>query len=90
MLTGELRSLTRFSLSEIPVLVGGAIPPAPAVPASTRISVRLKCVQEHRSPVNVFRSWSERGCDGCHAGHMLADVVTIIGTQDIVFGEVDR
>jgi NADH-quinone oxidoreductase subunit D len=23
-------------------------------------------------------------------GHLLADVVTIIGTQDIVFGEVDR
>jgi NADH-quinone oxidoreductase subunit D len=23
-------------------------------------------------------------------GHMLADVVAIIGTQDIVFGEVDR
>ena len=23
-------------------------------------------------------------------GHMLADVVTVIGTQDIVFGEVDR
>ena len=23
-------------------------------------------------------------------GHMLADVVTIIGTQDIVFGEIDR
>jgi len=23
-------------------------------------------------------------------GHMLADLVTIIGTQDIVFGEVDR
>ena len=23
-------------------------------------------------------------------GHMVADVVTIIGTQDIVFGEVDR
>jgi NADH:ubiquinone oxidoreductase subunit D len=23
-------------------------------------------------------------------GHMLADVVTMIGTQDIVFGEVDR
>ena len=22
--------------------------------------------------------------------HLLADVVTIIGTQDIVFGEVDR
>jgi NADH-quinone oxidoreductase subunit D len=23
-------------------------------------------------------------------GHLLADVVTIIGTQDIVFGEIDR
>ena len=23
-------------------------------------------------------------------GHMLADVVTIIGTQDIVLGEIDR
>jgi NADH-quinone oxidoreductase subunit D len=22
--------------------------------------------------------------------HLLADVVTIIGTQDIVFGEIDR
>jgi NADH-quinone oxidoreductase subunit D len=24
------------------------------------------------------------------AGHMLADVVAVIGTQDIVFGEIDR
>jgi NADH-quinone oxidoreductase subunit D len=23
-------------------------------------------------------------------GHMIADVVTIIGSQDIVFGEIDR
>jgi NADH-quinone oxidoreductase subunit D len=23
-------------------------------------------------------------------GHMLADVVAVIGTQDIVFGDVDR
>jgi len=23
-------------------------------------------------------------------GHLIADVVTAIGTQDIVFGEVDR
>jgi NADH-quinone oxidoreductase subunit D len=23
-------------------------------------------------------------------GHMLSDVVAVIGTQDIVFGEVDR
>jgi len=23
-------------------------------------------------------------------GHLLADVVAVIGTQDIVFGEIDR
>jgi len=28
--------------------------------------------------------------DSMSKGHMIADVVTIIGTQDIVFGEVDR
>ena len=31
-----------------------------------------------------------QGMDFMAKGHMLADVVTIIGTQDIVFGEVDR
>ena len=31
-----------------------------------------------------------QGLDFMARGHMLADVVTIIGTQDIVFGEVDR
>ena len=31
-----------------------------------------------------------QGLDVMSKGHMLADVVTIIGTQDIVFGEVDR
>ncbi|OCT66641.1 hypothetical protein XELAEV_18042893mg [Xenopus laevis] len=30
------------------------------------------------------------GLDMMSQGHMLADVVAIIGTQDIVFGEVDR
>jgi NADH-quinone oxidoreductase subunit D len=30
------------------------------------------------------------GLDEMARGHMLADVVTLIGTQDIVFGEVDR
>ena len=30
------------------------------------------------------------GLDEMVRGHMIADVVTIIGTQDIVFGEVDR
>lgn len=31
-----------------------------------------------------------QGLDFMSRGHMLADVVTIIGTMDIVFGEVDR
>ena len=43
--TRELCSLTRFSLAEILELVGGAILPAAAVPASTRISARLNRVQ---------------------------------------------
>ncbi|BAZ94098.1 NADH dehydrogenase subunit D [Thiohalobacter thiocyanaticus] len=30
------------------------------------------------------------GLDEMACGHMLADVVAIIGTQDIVFGEIDR
>jgi len=31
-----------------------------------------------------------QGTDFMSAGHLIADVVTTIGTQDIVFGEVDR
>ena len=31
-----------------------------------------------------------QGLNMMSQGHMIADVVTIIGTQDIVFGEVDR
>jgi NADH dehydrogenase (ubiquinone) Fe-S protein 2 len=31
-----------------------------------------------------------QGLDSMACGHLLADVVTIIGTQDLVFGEVDR
>lgn len=30
-----------------------------------------------------------KGLDFMSRGHLIADVVTIIGTQDIVFGEVD-
>ena len=37
---------------DILVPVGGAILPAPAVPASTKISARLECVQGHVSAVN--------------------------------------
>ena len=53
MLTGEWCSYTHFSLAEIVVVVGGAIVPAPAVPASTRVSSRLKRVQGHSSPVKL-------------------------------------
>jgi len=28
--------------------------------------------------------------DAMTVDHMIADVVTVIGTQDIVFGEIDR
>jgi NADH:ubiquinone oxidoreductase subunit D len=31
-----------------------------------------------------------QGLDFMSRGHFLADLVTIIGTQDIVFGEIDR
>ena len=31
-----------------------------------------------------------QGLDFMSKGHMISDVVTIIGTQDIVFGEIDR
>ncbi len=31
-----------------------------------------------------------QGLDEMAKGHMIADAVTIIGTQDIVFGEIDR
>jgi NADH:ubiquinone oxidoreductase subunit D len=31
-----------------------------------------------------------QGLDFMAQGHLIADVVTTIGTQDIVFGEVDR
>ena len=46
---------TYFFLAEILVLAGGAILPAPAVSASTRICASLKRVQERRAPVDVYR-----------------------------------
>ena len=42
LFTGETCPSTYFSLPEILVLAGGAILPAAAVPASTRISARMK------------------------------------------------
>jgi NADH-quinone oxidoreductase subunit D len=43
---------------------------------------RLKC----RAPGFPHLAALEEMC----TGHMLADVVAVIGTQDIVFGEIDR
>jgi len=34
--------------------------------------------------------FSLAGLEMMSKGHMLADVVTIIGTADVVFGEIDR
>jgi NADH-quinone oxidoreductase subunit D len=31
-----------------------------------------------------------QGLDFMARGHLLADVTTLIGTQDVVFGEIDR
>ena len=51
---GEQCPCTRFSLSEIVVLVGVPFSPAPAVPASTRICARLTGDQEHSSRVSIL------------------------------------
>ena len=48
-----LASPTRFSLAVILVLAGIAGAGRKALPASTRISARMKHVQGHSSPVNV-------------------------------------
>ena len=42
--------------------------------------------------MNIFVSCyvHRAGMDEMSRGHMIADVVTIIGSQDIVFGEIDR
>ena len=58
---------TCFSRAEILELIDGSIPPAPAVPASTRVSAKLKYVQEHSLPANTHACacviWQERAYD---------------------------
>lgn len=44
----------------------------------------------HRCRVRAPGFAHLQGLDFMSRGHMLADVVTVISTQDIVFGEVDR
>ena len=40
--------------AKITSTVGGAVPPTPAVVASTRISAKLKLNWEHSSPVSMY------------------------------------
>lgn len=44
----------------------------------------------HRCKIKAPGFTHLQGLDMMTKGHMIADVVTIIGTQDIVFGEIDR
>ena len=44
----------------------------------------------HRCKIKAPGLVHLQGLDFMAQGHLLADVVTTIGTQDIVFGEVDR
>lgn len=46
--------------------------------------------QPHRLKIRAPGFLHLQGMDFMIEGHLLADVVTTIGTQDIVFGEVDR
>ena len=51
--TCELCSWTHYSLEDIVVLTGTTGAGRMAPPTSTRISARLKCVQQHSSRVNI-------------------------------------
>lgn len=44
----------------------------------------------YRCCIKVLGFLHLQGLDFMSRGHLLADVVTIIGTRDIVFGEMDR
>jgi len=46
--------------------------------------------QPYRCRIRAPGLYHLHGIDSMSKNHLLADVVTILGTQDIVFGEVDR
>jgi NADH dehydrogenase (ubiquinone) Fe-S protein 2 len=50
----------------------------------------LSSVHPYRCKIRAPGFYHLQGLDRLSRGHLLADVVTIIGTLDIVFGEVDR
>lgn len=68
------------------------LPPLPP-PYSVRAATSFRAdgsSRPHRCRIRAPGFMHLAGLDFMSRGHMLADVVTIIGTQDIVFGEVDR
>ena len=69
------------------VLAGGAMLPAPAVLASSRISCRLKRVQRHVSPVNVFRNTVQSAqtqvCVFCVCVALFKSVSCAVGTASV-------
>lgn len=44
----------------------------------------------YRCKIHAPGFWHLQGLNLMTKGHLLADLVTVIGTQDIVFGEIDR
>jgi NADH-quinone oxidoreductase subunit D len=44
----------------------------------------------YRARIRAPGFYHLQSLDFMSRGHMIADLVTIIGTQDIVFGEIDR
>ena len=78
MCTAEPWPWTHFSHAEILALARGVIPPAPAVPASTRIPASLKHVQEHSSHLAVNVQGPPRVCVCAAADSLGGDSKTVM------------
>ena len=64
---------------------------AVSIPRASSASIWFPTVRTSLTDENPRTGFCPSGAlDEMARGHMLADVVAIIGTQDIVFGEVDR
>ena len=64
------------------VLDDVTILPAPAVPASTGISARLKCVGEHGSPVNMYSRTSRMRLPAPHLRKLYMFTMQIYSLTD--------
>ena len=51
---------------------------------------RLQTADDHRLKLRPPDYLHLAALDEMSRGHMIADLVAIIGTQDIVFGSIDR